>query len=354
MIQEALDRLMQGRTTLIFAHRLSSVIGADRILALDDGRVAETGTHAELMARRGAYHRLMAAQAQDGARRRGRASGWPSGSTSSRRTRPRRSRPDSRRRRGAAAPGTEGVILAQGMGWPRLIRVLLGLVQGYRGQLAATFVLGVARVVALIGVGVLSALVVTRVKMGQPFGALARGARRGGAARGPPALDRIVARPRHGLPAAHRHAPRHVPEARRPGARLSDAPPHGRPRGRRHPRHRADRVLLRPHHHAGLRRRPRPRRRARHALGLRLAARPGAPAVPRSTPRSRPSWRGRAHRSAGLAGARDGGRSECPRRRLGAGARRDRRLPARAGAGRGVRRQGAATTWRCACRSSAT
>ena len=67
VIQEALDRLMQGRTTLIFAHRLSSVIGADRIFALDDGRVAETGTHAELMARRGAYHRLMAAQAQDSA-----------------------------------------------------------------------------------------------------------------------------------------------------------------------------------------------------------------------------------------------------------------------------------------------
>ena len=43
VIQQALDRLMQGRTTLIFAHRLSSVIGADRILALEDGRIAETG-----------------------------------------------------------------------------------------------------------------------------------------------------------------------------------------------------------------------------------------------------------------------------------------------------------------------
>ena len=64
------------------------------------------------------------------------------------------------------------MILAQGMGWPRLIRVLLGLVQGYRGQFAATFVLGVARVVALIGVGVLSALVVKHVKMGEPFGLL--------------------------------------------------------------------------------------------------------------------------------------------------------------------------------------
>ncbi len=43
VIQQALDRLMQGRTTLILAHRLSSVIGADRILVLDHGRVVESG-----------------------------------------------------------------------------------------------------------------------------------------------------------------------------------------------------------------------------------------------------------------------------------------------------------------------
>src|SRR6185503_6689292 len=68
VIQQALDRLMEGRTTLIFAHRLSSVIGADRIFALDDGRVAETGTHTELMQNRGAYFRLMAGQTRDGAK----------------------------------------------------------------------------------------------------------------------------------------------------------------------------------------------------------------------------------------------------------------------------------------------
>ena len=62
-IQEALDRLMAGRTTLVFAHRLSSVVGADRILVLAGGRVVESGTHAELLARGGAYHELMSAQA---------------------------------------------------------------------------------------------------------------------------------------------------------------------------------------------------------------------------------------------------------------------------------------------------
>jgi ATP-binding cassette subfamily C protein CydCD len=58
------------------------------------------------------------------------------------------------------------------MGWPQLIRVLLGMVGGYRGRLALTFVLGVTRVIALIGVGVLSALVVRAVKNGMPLGRL--------------------------------------------------------------------------------------------------------------------------------------------------------------------------------------
>src|SRR5205085_2643281 len=65
VIQQAIDRLSQGRTTLILAHRLSSVIGADRILVLDSGHIVESGRHAELIRRDGPYRRLMGAQAQE-------------------------------------------------------------------------------------------------------------------------------------------------------------------------------------------------------------------------------------------------------------------------------------------------
>ncbi len=64
LIQEALDRLMENRTTLVIAHRLSSVINADRILVLEDSRAVEIGSHAELMAADGAYASLMRQQTE--------------------------------------------------------------------------------------------------------------------------------------------------------------------------------------------------------------------------------------------------------------------------------------------------
>jgi subfamily B ATP-binding cassette protein MsbA len=57
-VQAAMDKLMQGRTTLVIAHRLSTVTSADLIYVIDKGRVIEQGTHVELMARGGDYHRL--------------------------------------------------------------------------------------------------------------------------------------------------------------------------------------------------------------------------------------------------------------------------------------------------------
>jgi subfamily B ATP-binding cassette protein MsbA len=61
-VQAALARLMKGRTTLVIAHRLSTIVDADLIHVLDAGRVVESGSHAELMARRGVYARLYALQ----------------------------------------------------------------------------------------------------------------------------------------------------------------------------------------------------------------------------------------------------------------------------------------------------
>ncbi|WP_374339620.1 lipid A export permease/ATP-binding protein MsbA [Leeia sp.] len=64
-VQGALDRLMQGRTTLVIAHRLSTIERADRIVVMQEGRIIEQGTHAELLARKAQYYRLWQIQFKD-------------------------------------------------------------------------------------------------------------------------------------------------------------------------------------------------------------------------------------------------------------------------------------------------
>ncbi|MYZ42341.1 ABC transporter ATP-binding protein/permease [Schauerella aestuarii] len=188
VIQEALNRLMVGRTTLILAHRLASVIGADRTLVLDGGRVVEQGTHAELMQAQGLYHRLMHEQetvvTSPGNPPRNDAvdprvmsmdDAAVAGSTPPAVDDPMQTRAEGHAERQAAdrSEARAGPVLreldadAAQVGWRDTISSLLSVIAPWRGTLILTIALGVARVVAFIGVGVLSALVVAAIRDGR-------------------------------------------------------------------------------------------------------------------------------------------------------------------------------------------
>jgi len=62
LVQDALAHLIPDRTTLVIAHRLSTIVDADQIVVMDQGRIVETGSHAELIAAGGLYARLWARQ----------------------------------------------------------------------------------------------------------------------------------------------------------------------------------------------------------------------------------------------------------------------------------------------------
>ncbi len=158
VIQQALDRLMTGRTTLILAHRLSSVIGADRILVLEDGAVVQAGSHAALIAVDGPYRRLMGPQMAE--------------------TRDPELVLAEPARRGADLENTTSATVtsiaedAASVGWPDTIRTLMGFVRPYRGQLGIVMMCGILRVIAFIGVGVIGALLLGAVRNHTPTAGL--------------------------------------------------------------------------------------------------------------------------------------------------------------------------------------
>ena len=166
VIQSALDRLMQGRTTLIFAHRLSSVIRADRILVLDHGSIVETGDHASLMRAGGAYLRLMGAQAEESVQSDASLAA-PAVDGTKRRDIPL----EDLQADDASAhhEPTDAILRAEGLSWAGAFRELLRHVVPWKVKFSVVLVFGIVRVAALIGVGVASALAVAAVKQGEPF-----------------------------------------------------------------------------------------------------------------------------------------------------------------------------------------
>ena len=159
LIQEALNRLMRGRTTLVFAHRLSSVINCDRIVVLEEGKLVDSGAHTELISRAGPYRNLMAAQAQEGERRK-----------------------DIEVREDIIVDHTgvearleetkgldEGIIRAEGLSWFEAFKVMFSKVGPWRGKVWLTLFCGVTRVMAFIGIGVAGALAVAAVKAGDAY-----------------------------------------------------------------------------------------------------------------------------------------------------------------------------------------
>lgn len=159
VIQQALDRLMAGRTTLILAHRLSSVIGADRILVLEDGHVAQSGTHTGMINADGPYRRLMAPQMSE-----------PQARDADLRAAMPDAMPEEEPRRGVVIrPLSDD---AAQIGWPETIRALLGFVRPYRGQMAITMAAGIGRVIAFISVGVFGAFLLAAVREQAPTTAL--------------------------------------------------------------------------------------------------------------------------------------------------------------------------------------
>lgn len=166
IIQEALDRLMQGRTVLIFAHRLSSVIGANRILVLENGRVCEQGYHGELLAAGGVYHKLMAVQAAQVGEYQ--VPYFGTDDTTPNQTMKTNDIGCLAEAEAQSEP-TDAILRANGMGWLDVFRELLSFSGPWRIQLLTTFILGVARVCAFIGVGVMGALAVSAIKLNGPF-----------------------------------------------------------------------------------------------------------------------------------------------------------------------------------------
>ena len=173
VIQVALDHLMEGRTTLIIAHRLSSVVKADRIIVLEDGRLVESGNHGELVAAGGVYAELMAQQRELDEEEPGGhqdAHGHDASTHAAVQDAsafvPQPAHQGEGHHHHTVPSGGAAHAPASPIGFLTVWRRLFQLVRPWRGELALTFLLGLAHHSSIIGLSVISALLVGQVITG--------------------------------------------------------------------------------------------------------------------------------------------------------------------------------------------
>ena len=152
---------MKDRTTIVLAHRLSSIIKCDRILVIDQGKIVESGPHASLMKQAGSYSALMTEQVRE-AETKELLSDVDEAVFVDAET-------EEQLEESLLNLPTEGIIKAEGLNWKQLIVELMRHIMPWKGRLVLTFCFGVLRVLAFIGVGVFSALIVLALKNGSDF-----------------------------------------------------------------------------------------------------------------------------------------------------------------------------------------
>ena len=172
VIQKALDHLMEGRTTLIIAHRLSSVVKADRIIVLEDGRLVESGNHTELVTAGGVYAELMAQQQEIGdepaseAPAHGHEEAVRAPVHDAEAFVPQTAHQGEGHHHHAVPSSGTAVAPTSTLGMFTVWRRLLELIRPWWAELALTFVLGLAHHSSIIGLSVVSALLVGQVITG--------------------------------------------------------------------------------------------------------------------------------------------------------------------------------------------
>ena len=161
VIQQALDHLMKDRTTLVLAHRLSSVVKCDRILVIDKGKIAESGSHQSLMQQGGIYSVLMSQQVREAESKELLVEEKESVIFEE--------KEEEQLKETIMNLPTEGIVKAEGLNWKQLVIELMRHIIPWKGRLALSFCFGVLRVLSFIGVGIFSALIVLDLKNGNDY-----------------------------------------------------------------------------------------------------------------------------------------------------------------------------------------